>query len=330
MCHIPHLTKGCSGRGTQRRAAEPWALCGKSHVVSRERTHQKMSDYVIHQTCIPESETRDGSPVRPPISLSCPDCAGAWQKQFENAGSLGGRDYFEEATFTHCDRCGRFSIRRHGEYCTNSAGGNWPTSSTTSHRWRSEIERFSISSSEVPVEALRTHLLGKYSDVRSISAEKAEELVLSVFRECYGHAEVRYFRGTTYTADDGIDIAIVDVDAGTIGVQVKRRISRVTEPVAEVRSFITSLFANGMRNGVYVALSSGFSERASQLVENEHLNEIGLSLRLVDCDAFFDMLRSRTQPVVEPPWYSLLKDYRGFADEPHVKKLLRLHTGQTS
>jgi hypothetical protein len=286
-----------------------------------------MSDYVIHQTCVLENETGDGNVTGWPLSLSCPDCAGAWWKEFKNGGSLGGRDFIEEATFTHCSRCGRFSINKYGTYCINSAGGNWPTSSTSNYRYRSEIKRFSIGDTQVPIEALRRHLLDHYTDVRAISAQKAEELVLSVFRECYRGAEVRYFRGNTYTSDDGIDIAVIDVDAGMIGVQVKRRVSRVTEPVMEIRSFITALFANGMRNGVYVALSSRFSQKAKQLVDNEYLKEIGLSLRLVDCDAFFDMLNSRAQCIGEPPWYSLLSEYRGFVDEPYVRELLRLYTG---
>src|SRR5438034_5613767 len=40
----------------------------------------------------------------------------------------------------------------------------------------------------------------------------------------------------------------------------------------------------------------------------------------MDCDAFFGMLNSRSPRSGEPPWYSLLKEYRGFVDEPHLKE----------
>ena len=292
-------------------------------------TEMTKRNYVFHQACEPEGTDYQGIPVGAPPSISCPDCASAWRGDFKNSGSLGGRDFFEETTFTHCENCGRFGIHQHGHYCTNSAGGNWPTSSSTNYRYRSIIKRFALSDNQVPLEAIRRYLISHYDDVRSITPQKVEELVLSVFRERYGSAEVRYFRGHTYTPDDGIDIVVVNHDTGTIGVQVKRRVSRRTEPVMEIRSFVTSLFSNGIRNGVYVALSSSFSSKGMQLADNQHLKAMGLRLNLVDSDAFFDMLNSVSFRSGEPPWYSLFKDYRGFTDDPYIQALLSQYIALT-
>jgi len=287
-----------------------------------------MGSYIFRQACELEGQRYDRVAADPPSSISCPNCASASPRKFENAGSLGGREFFEKATFLHCAHCGRFGILQYGEYCTNCAGGNWPTSSASTHRYRSMIKNFGLCDSQVPIEALRRHLTNHYDDVRSISPQKAEELVLSVFRECYGNAEVRYFRGYAFTPDDGIDIVVVTIDAGIIGVQVKRRASRRTEPVMEIRSFVTSLFSHGIRSGVYVALSSRFSSKGKQLAENEYLKAMGLSLNLIDSDAFFDMLNSVSFRSGEPPWYSLLRNYEGFSDDAYIQDLLRQYSGQ--
>ena len=97
----------------------------------------------------------------------------------------------------------------------------------------------------------------------------------------------------------------------------------------EIRSFVTSLFSNGIRNGVYVALSSSFSSKGMQLADNQHLKAMGLRLNLVDSDAFFDMLNSVSFRSGEPPWYSLFKDYRGFTDDPYIQALLSQYIALT-
>jgi hypothetical protein len=91
------------------------------------------------------------------------------------------RQYERGATLYHCTDCGWWLVRE--SYYTSGTpdGSNWRRT-RRSVTWP-VIRSYSLGSSAIPVEVLRQHLLQSYSDVRSISARKAEELVLSVFRD---------------------------------------------------------------------------------------------------------------------------------------------------
>jgi restriction endonuclease len=224
---------------------------------------------------------------------------------------------------SHCAECGWWCVRNSWSNVRTGADGNWPRSFGSEY-WPI-LKRFQADSAEIPIETLRRHLRQRYSDVSQISAQKAEELVLAVFKEHYKGAEVRYFRGSTFAADDGIDLVIVDVNEGQIGVQVKRRINRSSEPVHEVKSFVASLFLNGMRKGVYVALSSQFSKQSQAVGSNPYLIAMGLELDLVDGQRFYEMLSSQALAAPKPVWLELIETKENCSNPEYFASLVSLH-----
>ena len=183
------------------------------------------------------------------------------------------------------------------------------------------LKRFAVSAPDAPVRILREYLLKNYSAVGCISAGKAEELVLSVFRDVFPKAKVYYFRGGVYTADEGIDLVLFHDEANVFAIQVKRRTSRRSEPVEAVRSFVAALMLNGIRKGIYVSLASRFTKLAEKIPGNAHLKELGFELQLVDSEKFYALLREcGCRPPISP-WPVFMNDYDSCSDEPYFKRL---------
>jgi hypothetical protein len=258
------------------------------------------------------------------LGSGCPICAGATRHvSFSSNLYWGGSMREHSSSLAHCDRCGWWRVGNDYWYSGNNNGVTWPR--TISSEYWPIIKWFTLASPEAPINALREHLRKHYSDMRSISAPKAEELVYSVFKEHYRGAEVKYFRGCTFTPDDGIDLVVVDTDGGQIAVQVKRRVSRTSEPIEQVKSFVASFFMNGMRKGVYVALFSKFTRAAEAISQNPYLVAHGLQLELMDAERFYQILNSQALAAPEPVWFTLLECKESCSDEGYINQLLSSH-----
>jgi len=231
----------------------------------------------------------------------------------------------EYATFRHCDNCGWWSI--HTERDCKVTGGNY--AHVRVNNSYAVLKKFRIDDEEAPLDVIRQHLLVRYEHAGLISAKKAEELVRSVFREAHGSAEVHYFRGFAYQADEGIDLVMIETGEGPTAIQVKRRISRHVEPIADVRAFVASFLLQGFHSGVYVALTSRFSPTTKLIPVNEHLGMHGMKVRLVDADEFYAMLRrvSSLGQKRMPGWVDMLRVYDGFDTNDYLMGLIERHQG---
>lgn len=239
--------------------------------------------------------------------------------KFECMDSAIGHDYERSATLFHCDTCGWWCVSNSVNDLPRSSE-SWPHLMHSVH-WPI-LTHFDLGSSDLPVKLLRDYLIKHYSDVREISAQKAEDLVRSVYREIYGDIEVQYFNGSVYRADGGVDLVVIDTKRDRIGIQVKRRISRTTEPISEVRAFVTALILNGLNRGVYVALSSSFSDEAKKIAKNIHLESYGLRLDLVNSERFYSFLARTAVSSDSPIWYDLLETTEGCNDPDYFDRVI--------
>lgn len=243
---------------------------------------------------------------------------------FESEERVVGHLYERKAVLSHCKLCGWWNI--------SNAFHNIPMGTDSydriiGHTYWPLLKLFDIGSTDIPIQLLKDYLRVHYSDVKQISAQKAEELVRSVFRDYYGNVEVEYFKGPVYSADGGIDLAIIDTEKRKIGVQVKRRQVRRVEPIEQIRAFVTSLLMKGIRKGVYVALSSKFSKATSQIPKNIHLQSLGLELDLMDSDRFHSVMNNEARQKSEKPiWYKLLETTENCSNPDYIEQLISFHS----
>jgi len=237
---------------------------------------------------------------------------------YEFRGAMGPADsvgYHTDKHFHHCGLCGWWSLNT-SEYQNWSS---YPSFNGVETIWPL-VTTFEVGSNRTAINILRQHLVKNYSDINQVSSQEAEDLVRAVFKDLYPNAEVEYFRGSVYTPDDGVDLVIVNADETRIGVQVKRRITRKTEPVEAVDRFVASLFKQGMLRGVYVSVAGCFSRFAQQVPTNRFLRQMGLELELVDARRFFDFLRTLT-PLGPPPWLSAIGNFDRCSDMGYIEQL---------
>lgn len=219
--------------------------------------------------------------------------------------------------FRHCNRCGWWAL----ETSCFQSWSDWPSVNDHKLYWPI-MKQFNITALETPIKILRNHLRLHYSDISMIPAQKAEELVLSVFKDVFSGAEVNYFRGHTFCADDGIDLVIVDVNQGRFGVQVKRRITNRSEPVDAVDRFVTALIKNGIMKGIYVTVGNRFSSIAKKVPNNQFLKKMGLELELMDSERFYDLLKANTGVNPEPSWIRCIGEYNSCSNQEYLNRLI--------
>jgi restriction system protein len=100
-------------------------------------------------------------------------------------------------------------------------------------------------------------------------------------------------RVTSYSGDEGIDVAILDGEGGeTAGIQVKRYQGKIS--AEQIRSFTGALVLKGMTSGIFVTTSS-FQKGAHHVKSVAQAR--GLAIELVDAKRFYDALRIAQRPV---------------------------------
>ncbi|MGK8559545.1 restriction endonuclease [Nocardia gipuzkoensis] len=135
---------------------------------------------------------------------------------------------------------------------------------------------------------------------QTVTPNYLEKLVARVFRELDTYVEVRHVGRPD---DGGVDVILVEDEARTWLVQVKRRESaNSSEGVSTVRNLLGSLVLNKESLGVVVSTADHFTYRARQAVQGA--SEVGYTVRLTDRSAF-DALLARALP--EQPWRTVMR-----------------------
>ena len=170
------------------------------------------------------------------------------------------------------------------------------------------LREFDVSSDQVPLNHLRDHLRRTYNDISLVTAAKFEELIVSVYRELFD-CDVKYFRGSTYAQDGGIDLVMIQKgDTDLSAIQVKRRVSSAAESVTAVREFVGALLIEGFSRGIYIT-TGHYSRQAAGVAAKVNSNpKIGLTVQLVDGAGLLQMLReTHTRDVDSYPWREALR-----------------------
>jgi len=132
------------------------------------------------------------------------------------------------------------------------------------------------------------NLTVKYSDRFDLNPQVFEQVVAGVFSD-FGY-EVRV---TSYSGDDGIDIAALDGEQGdTIGIQVKRYKDKIG--AEQIRSFAGALVLNKHAQGVFVTTSK-FTKGASRTAND--FFDLGIPIKLWDCETLYEALQITQRPV---------------------------------
>jgi restriction system protein len=158
------------------------------------------------------------------------------------------------------------------------------------------LRSFDICSNSIPLETIRSYLLQKWGDRRHISAQKAEELVASVFKE-HMDCEILYLTDHVYAPDGGIDFVLINNTSGErFAVQVKRRQTDQPESVQEVLKFVGALVRQDYSNGLFVTTADRFTRPAREAELAPELKKRNIFLKLYDGSNLFELLKLYTQP----------------------------------
>ena len=155
---------------------------------------------------------------------------------------------------------------------------------------QTEIE---LGNTTLPISMLKRHLTRRWEDRKLISAQQAEDLVASLLHEHHGGQVIRTTANVN-AADGGIDLYLVLGDDSTIkrAVQVKRRITKDSEAIEEVRNFVGAMVLSGIESGIFVTTASRFTKVAQSVPETAREAKVKLQLELIDGDMLFEMLRA--------------------------------------
>lgn len=154
------------------------------------------------------------------------------------------------------------------------------------------IEEVDISNSQVAIDDLIFHLTRKWEDRSLISASAAESLVAGLLREHF-KCDVISSTTKTNTPDGGVDLYVCHSN-GEIraAVQVKRRVNRQVEGVAEVRNFVGALAIESISKGIFVTTATRYTREARLVAEKLRSSTCSrLELELMDGDDLFELLK---------------------------------------
>jgi hypothetical protein len=219
----------------------------------------------------------------------CPFCQSQF-KQYIHEPPLNSYKKQEEIMRRRlhlCSSCGWWQLNLEGEFAVDGhkCVALW---------WKlyhAILVHVDISSNNVAIEDLRTHLARRWDERKYISAQKAEDLVAGILKEHYS-CDVHRVTANANTADGGIDLFLVE-DNGKIhsAVQVKRRIDRDVEAVKEVRDFVGALLLEGLERGIFVTTATRFSTPAQKVPKNPNLEKHKLELKLIDGEMLLELLK---------------------------------------
>lgn len=148
------------------------------------------------------------------------------------------------------------------------------------------IKKYSIDSTDVPVQELRRHLVKNNKDITDIHPKQFELLIRDCMKDMFGDCEVIHMG---YVRDRGIDLKIVKGSKVEYLVQVKRR-SKIshTESVQVVRELNGVLLREGVRKGIVVTSGKKFSDDAK--LEASQVSKRRYFVSLLDQSDVFQLL----------------------------------------
>jgi restriction system protein len=213
----------------------------------------------------------------------CPNCSLNFTSYRTERPKLTARDLIEPMpVFTQtqilflCRHCGWWQVKSEGMIFDKGKVASKGVRGA--YEYHALLEEIDISSNDVMLEDLKTHLTQKWNDWRFINASKAEQLVADILKDYLG-GDVYQATANTNMRDGGIDLFVCASD-GQIraAVQVKRRQSRTVESVQDVRNFVGALVVEGYDKGIFVTTAGRFSPQAKAASESSHLERHDLNL----------------------------------------------------
>ena len=205
-------------------------------------------------------------------------------------------DYFHRggenqatATLLVCAACGWWLYKYWYNVKHRSTGGK--SSYNGSSNIYGVFEKYDVSSSDVPLHALRSYLGTHPTDMVLTNSVKFEQLIGDVFKDHWSDVEVVH---VGKTADGGVDLMAVRNDVITCLVQVKRR-TRLggTEPVDTVRELNGVLLERGVPSGAVVTTAARFSKPAIKAAAGSAVSLARYNVQLFAFDDVVSLMRAR-------------------------------------
>jgi hypothetical protein len=164
---------------------------------------------------------------------------------------------FSNVSLRLCPNCGWWDTEEqlHAEYPDPSDSTHYEAFSI--HR-RALLREFDVDGSDVPLTALRRHILAHPRALHQLDPHRLERLVESVFKD-FMACEAVHLGGPN---DGGVDLVLINGSRRYV-VQVKRRQSPTTaESVSCVREFVGAMVIAGETRGMFVSTAPFFSRQA--------------------------------------------------------------------
>lgn len=236
---------------------------------------------------------------------------------FEKQGMAGYSDgMYEISRYRQlfvCDVCGWWAV----DEMQRIVEDDW-YHRITHHRRVGVLRNLDIKDITVPLSELQRYLSVRFDKIGSVSPERVEKLVASIFRNHGYSATV-----TGRSGDGGIDIMLLDSsDHSQIGVQVKRY--KASIEVEQVHAFAGALLIKGLRRGVFVTTSRYRAGAARDAKRFASLQPFGLSIELWDAQRLLTELKSTSPAPYSGPDDPIAPFYPFFNGE---KPLIRYYDG---
>lgn len=147
----------------------------------------------------------------------------------------------------------------------------------------SALVNLDISSPEVALDELGSHLRRRFSDLRYLRSRTFEKLVADIYRE-HGYQVIL----TKQTRDGGYDVVLLETSAeNRILVECKRHFKPIG--VGMVRQLLGVQLVRGVPKAKLVATTK-FTPHAKEEAEKVNRGLSGYEVDLVDADVLFDLL----------------------------------------
>jgi hypothetical protein len=144
------------------------------------------------------------------------------------------------------------------------------------------LDSFKIGEDTAPLDEVRAVLANDWRYSKYISAKKAQDLVLSVFRS-HMNCEIYYYDDAVFSPDGGIDFVLVRADESKIAFQVKKRMTDKLESIRCVREFIGAVANSPFREGFFVTTAPLSNYAVKELDSSEaNLRDKNITLTVVD------------------------------------------------
>lgn len=169
----------------------------------------------------------------------------------------------------------------------------------------SSIEKYSVESSSVPMNALLHYLKKQPESLRMVNPTIFEKLVGEFLKVEWEVSEVKHV-GKSH--DGGIDLILITSDKEKWLVQCKRRLrSDNIETIDTVKILIGTMIQHQNLRGILVSTTDHFSNEAIRLQKSDALKKSGIVIELYDFGVLREIL-PKTR--VQEPWLGFFEQFR--------------------